>query len=83
MAPDDSNMSRMQTGDIEIGFAEALNRHITRHVVPPPPVSQRKLDFEHRRPRIMRECMAEATGVFFYVFPRIAAVASTYLNAAA
>ena len=33
------------------------------------------------RPRILRECMAEATGVFFYVFPGIAAIASFYLNA--
>lgn len=49
-------------------------RHITRNVHQPKPVSQRKLDFEHRRPRILRECMAEATGVFFYVFPGIAAV---------
>ena len=85
MAPthDPANLARQATGDIEIGVAEVLQRHVTRHVVPPPPVSQRKLDFEHRRPRWLRECLAEATGVFFYVFPGIAAVASTYLNAAA
>lgn len=29
----------------------------------------------------LRECMAEATGVFFYVFPGIAAVASFTVNA--
>jgi glycerol uptake facilitator-like aquaporin len=45
-------------------------------------VSQRKLDFEHRRPRWLRECLAEATGVFFYVFPGIASVASFTLNEA-
>lgn len=76
-----NNLRRQGTNDIEVGYAEALQRHITRHVVPPPPVSQRRLNFEHSRPRILRECMAEATGVFFYVFPGIAAVASTYLNA--
>ena len=69
-------MHRMHTGDVELGYTEALQKHITRHVVPPKPVSQRKLDFEHRRPRILREMMGEATGVFFYVFPGIAAVAS-------
>ncbi|KAI4262148.1 MAG: hypothetical protein L6R42_002672 [Xanthoria sp. 1 TBL-2021] len=31
-------------------------------------------------PRWMRECMAEATGVFYYVFPGIAAIASITLN---
>lgn len=81
-AQDDSSPSReldlrrQHTAEMEIGYTEALQRHITRHVVPPPPVSQRKLDFEHWRPRLMREMMAEATGVFFYVFPGIASVAS-------
>lgn len=45
------------------------------------PVSQRKLDFEHARPRWLRECLAEATGVFFYVLPGIASIASFTLNA--
>jgi glycerol uptake facilitator-like aquaporin len=65
---------------VEIGVTDAVQRHITRHVVQPKPVSQRKLDFEHSRPRILRECMAEATGVFFYVFPGIASVAAFTLN---
>ena len=78
MAQDDSNPSlrRQHTNEIEIGATDALQRHITRHVVPPPPVSERRLHFEHSRPRILREMMAEATGVFFYVFPGIASVAS-------
>lgn len=71
-----NDLVRQHTHDIELGYSEALQRHITRHVVPPKQVSQRKLDFEHRRPRILREMMAEATGVFFYVFPGIASVAS-------
>ena len=52
------------------------SRHVTRHVHRPPPVSQRRIDFEHKRPRLLRECLAEVTGVFFYVLPGIAAVAS-------
>ena len=75
------HLERAQTADIEIGVSDALQRHITRHVVPPKPVSQRKLDFEHKRPRVLRECMAEATGVFFYVLPGIASVATFTLNA--
>ena len=60
-------MDRLKTNDIEIGYSDALQKHLSRHVVKSKPVSQRKLDFEHNRPRILRECMAEATGVFFYV----------------
>ena len=44
-------------------------------------MSQRKLDFEQARPRWLREMMAEATGVFFYVFPGIASIASFTVNA--
>ena len=43
-------------------------------------MSQRRLDFEHARPRFIRECLAEATGVFFYVFPGIASIASFTIN---
>ncbi|KAH0842753.1 hypothetical protein AYO21_04257 [Fonsecaea monophora] len=67
---------RQHTHDIELGVSDVLQRHITRHVVAPKAVSQRRLNFEHKRPRILREMMAEATGVFFYVFPGIASVAS-------
>lgn len=75
--PGHSNpLARQHTHDIEIGVSDALQRHVTRHVVQPKPVSQRKLNFEHKRPRILREMMAEATGVFFYVFAGIASVAS-------
>lgn len=52
---------------MEIGVTDAVQRHVQRHVVAPKPVSQRKLDFEHSRPRWMREMAAEALGVFFYV----------------
>jgi len=75
------DLRRLQTADLELGATDVLQKHVTRHVVSPKPVSQRKLDFEHRRPRILRECMAEATGVFFYVFPGIAAITDFTLNA--
>jgi hypothetical protein len=67
MSAEGDHMTRLHTADIELGYSEALLKHLSRHVVPPKRVSQRKLDFEHSRPRILRECMAEATGVFFYV----------------
>lgn len=73
-------LERLQTYDLELGVTDALQKHTTRHVVRPPPVSQRKLDYEHWRPRFLRECIAEATGVFFYVFPGIAAICAFTVN---
>lgn len=67
MSPPDE-LTRMQTYDLEIGVSEAIRRHVTRHVVSPKPVSERTLNFEHKRPRWLRECVAEGTGVFFYVY---------------
>ncbi|GAB7352252.1 hypothetical protein MBLNU459_g2721t1 [Dothideomycetes sp. NU459] len=75
-----AHIERLHTNDLEIGATEAVQKHFQRHVVSPKAVSQRKLDFEHARPRWLRECLAEATGVFFYVFPGIAATASFILN---
>jgi glycerol uptake facilitator-like aquaporin len=65
---------------MELGVTDAVQRHVTRHVIPPKPVSERKLIFEHARPRWLREMAAEATGVFFYVYPGIASQASFFLN---
>lgn len=73
---------RLQTNDLELGVTEALETHAMRNVVHGRPVSQKRLDFEHRRPRWLREMAAEATGVFFYVYPGIAATASFILNRA-
>jgi len=70
----------MHTHDMEVGVTDAVQRHVHRHVVAPKPVSQKKLDFEHSRPRWMREMAAEALGVFFYVYPGIASQASFFLN---
>ena len=60
------HIARLKTNELELGATEAVQRHVSRHVVERRPISQRKLDFEHARPRWLRECMAEATGVFFY-----------------
>lgn len=49
-------------GDVEIGYTDAIQRHYSRHVVQRKAISQKKLDFERRRPKWLRECAAEATG---------------------
>ncbi|MCJ1375666.1 hypothetical protein MMC20_006903 [Loxospora ochrophaea] len=42
-----NHLDRLQTNDLEIGATEAVQRHISRHVVERKAISQRKLDFEH------------------------------------
>ncbi|KAK0322367.1 hypothetical protein LTR82_006820 [Friedmanniomyces endolithicus] len=79
-SPSNHPLRQLHTHDLELGATEAIQKHYSRHVVEARPVSQRKLDFEHSRPRWLREMMAEATGVFFYVFPGIAAVTTFTLN---
>lgn len=74
-----SQIERLHTHDLELGATEAVQRHISRHVVEPAPVTQRKLDFEHARPRWLREMMAEATGVFFYG-TKVSATQGTFTN---
>ncbi|KAH6679529.1 aquaporin-like protein [Halenospora varia] len=72
--------TRLHTNDMEIGVTDAVQRHVRRNVVAPKPVSQKKLNFEHARPRWFREMAAEAMGVFFYVYPGIASQASFFIN---
>lgn len=60
----DSDLRQLHTNDLELGATEAAQQHISRHVVASKPVSQRKLDFEHSRPRWLREMAAEATGTY-------------------
>jgi hypothetical protein len=67
MSQNSNDLSRLQTYDIEIGVTDALQRHATRHVAKHKPVSQRVLEFERRRPRWLRECVGEATGMVLYV----------------
>ncbi|KAL7947500.1 aquaporin-like protein [Trichoderma barbatum] len=74
-------LNRLRTHDLELGTTDAVQKHVTRNVVPPRRVSQRRLDFEHSRPRWLRECIAEATGVFMYVLPGIGAITSFTINA--
>ncbi|KAE9380201.1 aquaporin-like protein [Stipitochalara longipes BDJ] len=75
-----NDVRRMRTNDMEIGVTDAVQRHVQRNIVAPKPVTQRRLDFEHARPRWFREMAAEALGVFFYVYPGIASQASFFLN---
>ncbi|BFZ56360.1 hypothetical protein PYCC9005_003406 [Savitreella phatthalungensis] len=72
----DDSLRRLQTGELELGVAEATQRHVSRRVKSAPPASAGRLAFERRRPQWLREMLAEAFGVFFYVFPGIAAVAA-------
>ena len=44
------------------------------------PISQRRLDMEARRPSWLRECVAEATGVFIFVLCGISSIASFTLH---
>ncbi|KAL2016058.1 hypothetical protein VTK56DRAFT_4296 [Thermocarpiscus australiensis] len=77
-----AELRRLRTADLEIGVTEAVQKHFSRHVAVRRPITQRRLDLEHARPRWLRECLAEATGVFFYVLPGIASVANFTLTSA-
>lgn len=65
--------------NVESGVADILRQYSARHL-PPKPVSRRRLAFERQRPRILRECTAEAIGVFFFVFCGGAAIGSLVSN---
>lgn len=75
-------MARLHPNDPEQGVNNALQQHITRHETIPKrkPISQCRLNFEAKRPRILLECLAEATGTFIYVFAGIASCASFTLH---
>ena len=49
-----ANTVDTQRGDMEVGVTDAIQEHFARHVVERRPVSQKKLDFEHGRPRWLR-----------------------------
>ena len=68
MSSEGGRSRRLEAHEIEIGITEALSRHIARHVVAARPVAQRTLNFEAKRPRWLRECAAEALGVFIFVY---------------
>lgn len=71
-----AELSRMETvntsrGDVELGVTDAIQKHYSRHVVQRKPVSKRKLDFEAKRPRWMRECAAEIGGMLDKLTPTV------------
>ncbi|CAK4031703.1 aquaporin [Lecanosticta acicola] len=76
MGDSSGHLERLHTDEMELGTTEAIRNHYERKVVSPVPISQRRLNFEHSRPRFLRECIAEATGTFFYVFPGVATIAA-------
>lgn len=76
------DLRRQRTGELELGVTEATQKHFNRKVVRAPPASPARLAYEKRRPKFLREMAAEATGVFFYVFPGVAATASLFFASA-
>lgn len=61
-------LDRIETEpDIEVGLSEILRHHITRNLRNQP-ISRRRLALEHKRPPLIRACVAETIGVFFYVW---------------
>ncbi|KAF2267468.1 aquaporin-like protein [Lojkania enalia] len=74
------HLERLEAQNLELGATDAVQHHVTRKIVQPGPASERELEFEHPRPRWLREMMAEATGVFFYMYPGIASTAAFFPN---
>lgn len=58
-----AEINRLQTNDLELGITEAVQKHISRTVVSPKPVSQRKLDFEHARSVVEIFCLHSPLGL--------------------
>ncbi|KAL8399788.1 hypothetical protein RB594_000267 [Gaeumannomyces avenae] len=82
LTPSQSSMSfsaphkKQAVQQVDCAVHDALERHVSQQLPPYKPVSQRKLSREARRPRWLRECIAELLGVFFFVFPGLASIAS-------
>lgn len=74
-----ANTPRLQHA-MEHEISSGLHRYLDRIEVPYRPVSHRRLNFESRRPKVLRECLAEFTGVCFFVFPALASVATYILH---
>ena len=66
--------------EIDMDIQAAASQYLTDHEPPFKPVSQRRLDLEARRPSWLRECVAEATGVFIFVLCGISSIASFTLH---
>lgn len=76
----DDDLRRQRTGEMELGVTEATQKHYQRKIVRAPPASASRLAYERKRPKILREMLAEATGVFFYVLPGVAATATQFFS---
>jgi len=76
---------RRYPGEIEVGFTDVLRKHPTVHLAADhaPPIPAWILAFERRRPGLLRECIAEATGVFCYVYGGVSVLATFILTSAA
>ena len=51
---------------VDLGCAEAINKHYAKFLVEQKRVRQWRLNFERKRPQLLRECLAELIGVFLY-----------------
>ncbi|GAA6018240.1 hypothetical protein JCM10207_002879 [Rhodosporidiobolus poonsookiae] len=61
-------------GDLEVGVADVLRRQDDAHHAAPLPAPPAWLSrWEQRRPTLLVEMLAEAIGVFMYVFPGVGA----------
>ncbi|TNY17268.1 aquaporin-like protein [Rhodotorula diobovata] len=71
-------------GDLEVGAADLLQQRPNAHhsaPVPSPPTWL--VRWERKRPTLLMECLAEAIGVFFYVFSGVGATATFFVTSAA
>lgn len=57
-----------------------IARYLKRITPPFPAISPRRLALETARPLLLRQCIAEATGVFFFVFTGLVSVAAYTLH---
>lgn len=76
----DDDLRRQRTGEMELGVTEATQQHFKRKIVRAPPASLERIEFEKKRPKFLREMAAEATGVFFYVFPGVAGMPAKFYS---
>ncbi|GAA6056076.1 hypothetical protein JCM3770_001954 [Rhodotorula araucariae] len=73
-----------ENGDLEVGVADLLQqRPEAHHSAPLPSPPAWLVRWERKRPTLLMECIAEAIGVFFYVFSGVGATAAFMVTSAA
>ncbi|KAK4704391.1 hypothetical protein P7C70_g1825, partial [Phenoliferia sp. Uapishka_3] len=72
-----------EQGDLEQGVADVLAEKRPRHAAPHAAPPDWLVKWETQRPIWLMECIAEAIGVFFYVFAGVGATASFFVTSAA